>query len=303
MSNKRVLVCAALLVALSARCSLAWWVEGHVCIDQAAASVLPDEMPRFFRAGGERIASYSMEPDLWTNPDTPALRSSERFNHFLDLELLGGRELPATRGEFYALCRDLELDPAAVGALPYAVGEWYDRLVLAFAEHRRRPADRAIRNKVLYVAGVLSHYAGDASQPLHCTIHYDGRVGPDGVSPRTGIHAKMDALPGNARLRPEEVAEGLDVVRVEDVFATIVSAIEASNGRVARAYELESRLPPVEGPAQQEVPAEVRGLALERCRAGAELTAALWYSAWVDSAGLQLPDWYVTLPRARRTGP
>ena len=88
--------------------------------------------------------------------------------------------------------------------------------MLAFAEYRERSGDEAVQAKILYIAGVLSHYTGDASQPLHCTVHHDGRVEPDGTSPGTGIYLKMDALPGQLGIQPEEVAEGLKIRTAEN---------------------------------------------------------------------------------------
>ncbi len=37
---------------------------------------------------------------------------------------------------------------------------------------------------------------------------------------------------------------------------------------------------------------DLREFALERCRAGAQLAAALWYSAWTQSAKVTLPEWH-----------
>lgn len=73
---------------------LAWWAEGHSILDRAAILALPKDMPEFFRKGGATISSYSMDPDLWRNRKLPALRRTERPEHYLDLELLKGSELP-----------------------------------------------------------------------------------------------------------------------------------------------------------------------------------------------------------------
>jgi len=286
-------ICVTLLVAsalLAARTGLSWWAEGHEVMARAALRALPDDVPSFFRKGGDAVVSASKDPDLWREPTTPALRAAEAPNHYLDLELLAGRELPPDRHEFLRLCAELKLSPASVGALPYAIVEWHDRLALAFAQYRRRPRDPAVRAKVLYTAGVLSHYTADAAQPLHCTVHYDGRLNPDGSSPRSGVHLRMDALPGVAGLRAGDLGN-FRAEPVEDVFALAVTAIRESNRRVDRVYELEDRLPDPNADVPPAPDEEVRGLALECAKAGAELTAAVWYSAWEHSAQIELPPW------------
>lgn len=278
--------------ALAVLCGTAsaWWAAAHNIIDEATVLALPEDMPEFFRKGGATISSYSMDPDVWKNRKLPALRAAEHPEHYLDLELLKGKELPRTRAEFHALCRELKVAPDKMGTLPYAIQEWYERLVLAFAEHRRWPKDERVRAKILYVAGVLSHYTGDASQPLHCTVHFDGRAKADGSSPETGIHLKMDALPDNVGITPEEAARSLRVSAVEDTFALSLATIRWSNRQVDKVYLLEAGLPAVDEKPTSPDP-RVRSLALECCRVGAVLTATVWYSAWVNSAKVELPGW------------
>ena len=66
-----------------------------------------------------------------------------------------------------------------VGYLPYAIIENYGKLVNAFRFWRnaKTAQDReSARANAVYVAGVLGHYVGDASQPMHISIHYNGWV-------------------------------------------------------------------------------------------------------------------------------
>jgi hypothetical protein len=281
------------VLALASGSALAWWPVGHTLISSAAADALPADMPEFFRKAGETLAFYSDDPDLWIDGSLPVhLRPAQGPEHFLDLELLKGRKLPATRPEYEALCRELGLTAGQAGALPYAIREWQERLVLAFAEHRKWPDDARVRAKVLYLAGVLAHYTADAAQPLHATVHFDGRLKEDGSSPRSGIHFRMDALPERVGLRRGEVGKDLKVAAAADPFAAAVAAIEECGKLVDKVYELEPSLPPVGGPAPAEPDQAVHAFALERCRAGALLTATLWYSAWISSAKVRLPDWH-----------
>jgi len=286
------LLVGVLCVALSPS-AFAWWTEGHECIVEAAASVLPQDMAAFFRQGARTIGASAMDPDLWTDKNLLGLSAAEAGNHFFDIEMLEGGEAPVTRPGFIGLCRVLKLEPEKVGTLPYAVQEWQTRLAIAFAEHRKWPQSEAVKAKVFYVAGVLSHYTGDACQPLHCTVHYDGRLRADGSSPRSGIHFKMDSLPGRAGLKPEELTRGVKVAAVKDAFAAAMETITRSGKLSARVYELEAKLPPAGGAPTGAVPDDVRKLAVDCCTEGTRLTATLWYSAWVDSKDVKLPDWHV----------
>ncbi len=295
---RRIGLVAALAAGalLAGRAALAWWSQQHLPASAAAAALLPKDMPDFFRRGTAALAAYSADPDVWKEKVAPALRAAEGPNHYLDLELLQGRALPADRWKYEGLCREVRTSARAAGGLPYALQEWWERLLLAFAEHRAWPKDERVHAKTLYIAGVLAHYAQDAAQPLHTTVHFDGRLAPDGSSPRSGIHARVDALPEKLRLSAKEVADAaggkLPTLGPDGVAAMIMDAIRESHGKLDLVYKLEGKLPDPDAAPPEKVDPEVRAFALERLGAGARLTAALWYSAWTASAEVKLPAWH-----------
>src|SRR5678816_2308885 len=64
-----------------------------------------------------------------------------------------------------------------VGYLPYAIVEHYGRLVNAFRHWRNATtpeAREAARADAVHYAGVMGHYVGDAAQPMHMSVHYNG---------------------------------------------------------------------------------------------------------------------------------
>jgi hypothetical protein len=268
-----VLLLAAGLVGLAP----AWWVKGHESIAEAAAAGLPDEMPAFFRAGGKHLAHFAGEPDRWKNPACKHLRAAEAPDHFLDMEDLQGKELPGDRYQAIALVRSLNQRPDRTGMLPYALMENYDRLSCAFYDYRADPNNPAIQMKCLVYAGVLAHYTGDACMPLHTTRDYDGRRGPDGQWVQKGIHAKIDAFPERNMLTPEEICRGLAARALDDVWAHVLHTIRESHTHIDRCYELDRA-----GAIDRPTP-ESRQFILDRCRAAAQFTMDLWYSAWVRS--------------------
>jgi hypothetical protein len=266
----------------------AWYARGHRLVALAALSTLPPEVPEFVRRGGGTVGRLAMEPDVWKNRATPSLSDRVAPDHYLDFERLQDGRWPPLRSQFLAGIARRGLSTAQIGTLPYAVLEDTQRLTLAFAEARRFPGDEVAREQVLFWAGVLAHYAGDVDQPLHTTIDHDGRAKPDGSSPATGIHARVDALFEKARFdRSAAVAE----IRPEgyaDLPAAIRSEILASHALVDRVYRLEPQLMAEDGGvAQPDVVAFTR----ERFAATAKFIASLYLTAWRDSADVELPDW------------
>ena len=244
---------AGLLAA--ARPAWAWHGRGHERATRLAIAVLPGDFPRFFVAGAGLVAHCAHDPDLFTKPVGPdRLHKTESSEHYFDLERLDGQKIPDLRYDLLAWCVKHGIPPHKLGLVPYAIAEWTQRLTVAFAEYRRWPGNRHIQLKTLVYAGILAHYAQDLCQPLHTTIHYDGRARPDGSSPRSGIHLKVDALLEKlpAAYRPQVRPGALEPF--DDLFKGILAELQSSHALVERVYRLEKVLPAKDQPLDADGP-------------------------------------------------
>jgi len=289
MNSLKAIGLALALVLLAAPPGRAWFPKGHSILAEAAVKALPTEVPAFFRAGGGLVGHLAQDPDVAKARETPNLNNQEFPEHFIDYELLGGRPLPPTRYGFLKLCIEAKVEPNDAGLVPYAVTEWTERLAVAFAEHRRWPENPHIRTKALVYAGMLSHYATDMCMPLHTTIHYDGRAGADGKSPRTGIHMAVDSLIERLGLKPDELAKGQKVEAFDLLFPAVVKEMEESRTHIDEVYRLEPQLPPGRGAWTPS--AEVTAFTKERGRESTRFLACLYLTAWKKSASIKLPSW------------
>ena len=282
----RQIPCALLILVSVAFCMPAWgWSVGHVLLTKVAVQALPADVPFFFRAGWKFVAHGVLDPDVFRRSGLAQLKNAESPEHFFNLEYLAGHPIPLTRFEFIKLCIELGVDPKRVGFVPYATAEWTQRLTVAFAEHRQWPDNPMIQNKCLIYAGILAHYAEDMCQPLHLTIHFDGRVGSDGKKLNKGIHRQVDGLIDKLNFQAEDLVPKLQPEPVEDLMQDILYRIVQGNARVDQVYALATAL---KGPLY---PDEVRGFAQERALDAAEFTASLFLTAWRDSEKVKLPDW------------
>ncbi len=283
----------ALFATLDAR---AWLVPGHRRVTIEAIGALPAAVPGFFREGAASAGEAAVDPDLWRNRGTPALGDREAPEHFIDLELLKDRALPERRSDYQRLLVRLDVEPGKIGAVPYAIVEQAERLALCFAEHRRWPADPGLRSKCLLIAGWLSHFAADLTQPLHTTVHHDGRVRPDGRSPESGIHRKVDALLVLAQ--PKRGASGASAAQKSgpsagaidngELWPMVRRELEASHALVDAVYALEPKLASA---SSAKPDADLLAFAAERERAAVRFVAGLFLWSWERSAKLELPDW------------
>jgi hypothetical protein len=281
---KRISAVAALASLLLASWCPAWWVQGHESITEAATGGLPEDVPAFFRAAGKQLAHYAGDPDRWKNPSARYLRAAEAPDHFLDLEDYQDRLLPVDRYQAIALLIELKQKPERTGMLPYAIMENYDRLSCAFFDLRADPKNAAIQAKCLVHAGTLAHLTGDCVMPLHTTRNYDGRPGERGKLVQKGIHARIDASPERHGLTTEEIGRGLKALVPQDIWTYVMTTLRESHKHVERCYELD------QAGGFDKPTAESRAFILQRCRAGAQFTMDLWYSAWLRSA--KMPKHY-----------
>ena len=88
----------------------AWWRGGHGILPQAAVQALPkDKVPAFFRQADKAVAHYVFDPDIAKNRATQYLRNAEHSEHYMDIELLKGAEIPKGRYDFIRLCAKLDV--------------------------------------------------------------------------------------------------------------------------------------------------------------------------------------------------
>ena len=258
----------------------AWDYEGHRLINQLALDTLPANFPAFVKtpAARERIGFLGGEADRWRNttdlslkhcngPDS-LLRSGSarrpqprrRATANLPLRLRGAdsqcprrqRRQPAThrpaKGFRPHAC------PHRVPAVDHhrVSGEaqiWFS--YLKEYESAGTPEEIAnARENIIYIMGVMGHFLGDATQPLHNTKHHHGWVGanPNGYATNYSIHSwidggylnqfGVDAGQLRAKLRPATPFSGTNTFAgvmtfLQDQFKQVEPLYDTREGRQA----------------------------------------------------------------------
>jgi hypothetical protein len=234
----KTIVIAALLIAVPHAPALAWGGTGHRMIGELAIKNLPATLPAFLRTPQARaqIGLMAQEPDISRGAGQPHDGDSDP-GHFVDVAddgtILGGptlATLPAMRRDYDTALRAANTNEYVAGFLPYNIMGGWQQLVKDFALLRRDMAaqkyarkfrmtaqeqaafarQRAVRELLtLRDLGVWAHYIGDASQPMHVSVHYDGWgdfPNPNGYPTAKGLHAKFEADFVNANIIDADVA-------------------------------------------------------------------------------------------------
>lgn len=164
-----------LILFTSAGISLvfAWGQWGHKHISRAAVFALPEPMQSFFYNHIDFITEGAVVPDL-----RRAILGdkNEPARHFLDVEdfKIPINLFPQTTKEAYEKYDSAFLNKH--GDLPWHIQDMTAALTRAFKKRNK--------SEILFVAADLSHYLGDANQPLHNTSNYDGQL-----THQKGIHS------------------------------------------------------------------------------------------------------------------
>lgn len=262
--------------------AFAWWEKGHRIIAANAVAVLPDDMPRFFRDAAPTLIWLSVQPDEWKDFGTE-LRRAEAPEHYLDTEKLSDNpmNLKFEPDRYAALKRYFEMKetPAGVGLLPYQLIEDYQRLRGTFAQYRKDSTNTSIQQAILVSAGLLGHYAGDTAQPLHTTIHFDGRVDQHGtITKGKGIHARFEGTFVNQFIEQAECRQyvGMPVVYA-NLYGAIREALAQSFAGIDEVYRLDET-------GKLAAPDNAtKAFVQQRIAHGSQFLASLWYTAWKES--------------------
>lgn len=268
-----------------------WGNHGHQIVGRLAADALPAEMPAFFRSAGARLAYLNPEPDRWRDQQEqlldPALNLAYAYDHYVNLEQVpAGALLARNRFAYLDSIRVASGRTSAVGILPFSLLEMTQRLRVGFREWRKAtsPDQRAwIEERIIDDAGILGHYAADASNPHHTTMHHDGWVGenPGGLTRGPFFHGRFESQYVDARIAIDDVRP---LVRAAprafpDVRAAVLTYLRESHALVPRLYDLD-KLEPF---SKDNRNPEHKRFTVERLAAGAEMLRDLWWTAWVTS--------------------
>lgn len=170
------------------------------------------------------------------------------------------------------------------GINPWTTVWFYDSLV---AQLRRGDWTRA-----KLTASDIGHYTGDAHQPLHVTINYNGQL-----TGNTGIHSRYESTMLSSSYYLSSLYINADSVtyasdKINFVFDYILHALTLVD-TVLRADTYAKQVSGWTGTYTAAYYAALwertRTITLDQMQRGTKAVASLWYSAWVD-AGLIVPN-------------
>jgi hypothetical protein len=259
----------ALAVCLCAQGALAWGGTGHTIISRAATEELPASLPDFVRsqAAIDEIAALGPEPDR--SKDAGKTHDLDRdTGHYADIGddgKIGGvvdlDALPISREAYDTALRAAGTDQYRMGYLPYSIIDGWQQVAKDFAiwrvdrvgELKAGDAsdrawfvgDRELRETLtLRDIGVWSHFVGDASQPLHVSVHFNGWgdfPNPAGYTTSKTTHASFEGAFVRAHASLDDVKAKMRPLALSDapIAAQVGTYLRTTASYVVPFYELQ----------------------------------------------------------------
>jgi len=199
------------ILTITATSIFGWGSQGHKLIAQKGVELLPKDMalPASYASF---IVEHSVDPDNRKSQD-----KTEGPKHFIDIdfytEYINGAEI-LDQQQLLAKYKDTVTKQ---GLLPWATIATYNNLVAAL-----KAGDPA---KIKLYMADLAHYVGDAHQPMHTILNYNGQL-----SGQRNIHARYesDMVDANLTAISKNILP-ISLQPIDDLNTWIFSIIHESN--------------------------------------------------------------------------
>jgi hypothetical protein len=205
-------------LSLCAGSACAWDAMTHRAIARLAVAALrPSPLKTALLRNEALLQDHAVEPDTVLKA---RFGKAEERRHYIDIENFGNDPWPALNPDLRSM--DARFGPRLLdraGTLPWTIEDVSNALESAW---RRGDCDSMLR-----LSGYLAHYVGDASQPLHTTVKYDGEPADRGIHKR--IEAAIDQ--SLRELEPPASRE-VHIEDINDVWAPSIAEIRDAHGLI-----------------------------------------------------------------------
>ncbi|MGH8013748.1 MAG: S1/P1 nuclease [Candidatus Binataceae bacterium] len=273
-------VCFALLFLAFILCLscaspvLAWDSGTHRLITRLAAGALPDSpLKSYLARNSTALQRYS------TYPDTVLRREygqAEARHHYIDLEYFGDDPFAVLNPNIAVMRREFGARTLRKsGTLP-----WHIEKVAGELNQAWRAGDCS---EVLTLSGYVSHYVGDASQPLHTTRYYDGYAGD------RGVHSRFEYATDRANRAITPSARAAIVIQpITSVWPPVIEEIKDAHMLIPRVLQADRTVRLEYGYSKRAYNRALLeregGLMAEQVARAASVLGSIWLFEW-QSAG------------------
>ncbi|MGH7988329.1 MAG: S1/P1 nuclease [Candidatus Binataceae bacterium] len=252
----------------------AWDSGTHRLITRLAVGALPDSALKSYLARNstalQRYATY---------PDTVLRREygqAEARHHYIDLEYFGTDPFAALNPDIAVMRREFGAPTLRKsGTLPWHIEKVAGELNQAWRDDNCAEA--------LTLSGYVSHYIGDASQPLHTTRYYDGYAGD------RGVHSRFEYATDRANRAITPSARGaIAIQHITSVWPPVIMELKDAHMLIPQVLQADRAVRFEHGYSKRAYDRALLqregGLMAEQVARAASVLGSIWLFEW-QSAG------------------
>jgi hypothetical protein len=250
---------------------LSWGDKGHKIITKYAVKLLPQEMNLSIEIQNA-IVEHSSDPDH-RKRDV----KDEYPKHFIDIdfykEFENGKMIFSLDSLINIYGDSIVTD---MGVLPWATLKTYSNLIDAFKENNKQ--------KIILYASDIAHYIEDGNQPQHTTLNYNGQL-----TNQKGIHSRYESeMLGRNLNEIEKRYRPMPIEYVSDISNYVFDYITETNSYNSIIFSADIKAAEKTSNVFNDQYYEAlwfktKYITMHMINMGAQRTASLIYSAWVDA--------------------
>lgn len=216
-------ITSVFLILFSSHLVYGWGAKGHQVVAYVGGNLTTDGQA-FWQANLEPLRQLTTVPDrLWK---TPATKDGEANNHWFQVDAYYQPEdynqiirFPSSYSD--AVTKYTQSVISINGTAPWRIRQLYQMAFYSFTQNDMKSA--------LEYVGVMTHYIGDLSQPLHVTENHDGQQ-----TGNKGIHSYFETT-----IIKDEMAVRADVEKRAQKLLQDPNFLSQFNGNLMDAILLE----------------------------------------------------------------
>ena len=271
----RVTITTLACVLLAWSPAFAWDSRTHREITKLAIDALPPSpLKNYFAANDSRLQYDSVQPDVIRERYDD---EEEAIRHYINIEYFGADPFAVLVPDLAAMNRRFGTAKIRqAGTLPWTIVEFSNSLEQALA--------RGDCGVVLRIAGFLAHYVGDASQPLHTTVNYDG------MAQDRGVHMRLErAVDYDIASLGEAARREVHPIPVESAWSVAIAEIRGANSHIGEVLTSDraarAGAPRGHVAFSNDLLSRERPMIVGQLASGASVLSSVWLYEWKQAGG------------------
>lgn len=257
--------------------ALAWGAKGHQIVAYAGAQ-LAMQGSEYWRANALNLRQLSTVPDrVWK---MPATKNYEASNHWFQIDAYTQNfdlseviKFPHDYSQAVSTYGSSAISKN--GTAPWRINQFYSQALKALQQGDAQ--------KAIILVGVMSHYIGDLSQPLHVSENYDGQK-----SNNDGIHKffETDNIKDEKAALSQVIPYAQKLLQTPEYVSYFKSSVmDSSLGEISRAIMWKDSLLQIDTEQGRtgDGATQLYNLAVRRMADGAASFAIILSKLWQDS--------------------